>query len=97
MAGLRTEYTTRRDFFIDCLADEFHLQPSFVTNGAWSGCTAYTARAKIGDSRAHADEKRAFGQKPLFTFIPPSAGMFVWVRASLPTPRPLKGGGELRC
>ena len=85
MRGLRTEYTLRRDFFLDQLSEQFHLHPVYVAQGGWAGSTAYVARAKPKHIRSLtgggdvADEKGVFGEKPLFSFVPPTAGMFVWV------------------
>lgn len=84
LRGLRTEYTLRRDFFIDQLSEQFHLRPVYVAQGNWAGCTAYVARAKPEHLRGPtggevADEKHAFGEKPLFSFVAPTAGMFIWV------------------
>lgn len=55
-----------------------------ATQGSWAGSTAYIARPKSEDVKAltgrdFADEKHAFGEKPLFSLVPPSSGMFVWV------------------
>ncbi len=59
-----------------------------ATQGAWAGSTAYIARPKPVDvkaltGRTLADEKHAFGEKPLFSLVPPSSGMFVWVSTSV--------------
>ena len=74
----------RRDFFVDCLYEEFHMTRTVATQGAWAGSTAYIARSKSSDvksltGRDYADEKHAFGEKPMFSLVPPSSGMFVWV------------------
>lgn len=85
LRGLGTEYTMRRDFFVDCLYEEFHMTRTVATQGAWAGSTAYIARPKPGDVKALtgttlADEKHAFGENPLFSLVPPSSGMFVWLK-----------------
>jgi aromatic amino acid aminotransferase I len=78
LRGLRTQYKFRRDFFIDCLAEEFDLvpTPASAVPGGWA------ATAANGD-----DDKTVLlcayrcGEKtrPLLSFVSPSAGMFVWV------------------
>ncbi|KAI5118981.1 hypothetical protein M0805_001120 [Coniferiporia weirii] len=78
LRGLRTEYTLRRDFFIDELSVQFTTQRSYVAQGAWAGCTALVAYPKR--SRSKADEKRASSDKPLFSLVPPTAGMFLWLK-----------------
>ena len=86
LLGLRTEYTLRRDFFIDLLSEEFAIRrlPAGANSAmsAWTGCDVYAARAKRA-SRDTVDEKAAFGEKTLFTFVPPAAGMFIWVSSLL--------------
>lgn len=87
LRGLRTEYTMRRDIFIDALCDEFSTSQTYVAQGTWAGCTAFVARPRPRQvsrsaqaSLEYADEKHTFGTKPLFSFVPPSSGMFVWLR-----------------
>jgi aromatic amino acid aminotransferase I len=60
LRGLRTQYKHRRDFFVDCLAEEFELFPE---TGTASLCTL--------------EEEKT---RPLLSFVPPSSGMFVWVK-----------------
>ncbi|KAF6762648.1 pyridoxal phosphate-dependent transferase [Ephemerocybe angulata] len=48
--GLQTQYTVRRDFIIDCLADEFDLRVGVVANSGvdcFTGCDVYTAYPKV--------------------------------------------------
>ncbi|KAH7930638.1 PLP-dependent transferase [Leucogyrophana mollusca] len=68
LQGLGVEYRQRRDFFLDCLAEEFHLRITPASGGVWGGTDVYTATAKRGE-------------KPgvMFSFVPPTAGMFVWM------------------
>jgi len=73
--GLGTQYTLRRDYFIDCLDDEFDLQLAFARDGIWEGRDYYLASAK--SSAKQMSEKN---QKVMFSFVPPTSGMFVWVR-----------------
>jgi aromatic amino acid aminotransferase I len=74
--GLGAQYTARRDQFIDCLEDEFDLQLSCARDGVWAGCDYYLASSKSSAKRM--SEK--FGRKTMFSFVPPTSGMFVWVR-----------------
>ncbi|KAF8165378.1 pyridoxal phosphate-dependent transferase [Crassisporium funariophilum] len=73
LKGLGSEYRHRRDFFIDCLADKFHLELGESTMGWSKGCERYFA-SKKGDNF-----KRGKGA-PMFSFIPPTSGMFVWLQ-----------------
>lgn len=71
----------RRDLFIDALADEFdlHITPRLAV-GVWEGCDVLVASEKIQGGEM--SEKKVFGRKQFFSFVPPAAGMFVWVRLS---------------
>lgn len=75
------EYRSRRDFFIDSLADEFHLQKSLSVQGFWAGCDVLDAYSKP-KSGVHASEK--FSVK-YFSFVPPTSGMFIWVSSTRKT------------
>jgi aromatic amino acid aminotransferase I len=48
----------------------------------WEGCDVYIASAKL-KRRATSDEKFNRQTKAMFSFVPPTSGMFVWV--SIPT------------
>ncbi|PCH40915.1 PLP-dependent transferase [Wolfiporia cocos MD-104 SS10] len=75
--GLAVQYKTRRDFFIDCLAEEFHLERSATYVSFWKGLDVYDAYAK--PRKRFMSEKSALGAK-MFSFVPPSSGMFIWMR-----------------
>ena len=81
--GIQIQYTTRRDYFIDLLADEFELRASIGSHahGVWNGCTIYNANIK-GKSFGLMSEKRPTAPKAQFSFVPPAAGMFVWVQST---------------
>jgi aromatic amino acid aminotransferase I len=74
--GLRTEYTQRRDFIVDCFSEEFNLQIGPSTTKAWSGCTTYHAALKQAGGH---NEKYPFQNRTMFSLVPPVAGMFLWV------------------
>lgn len=77
------QYRTRRDFFIDCLGEEFHLQLGRSDASVWQGCDVYQAFPKIKNTFVeNMDEKAALFNGPLFSFVPPTSGMFVWVSES---------------
>ena len=59
------------------MVDEFQFRTSVSTSGAFSGCVVYTASAK--PKRFEMTEKFA-SDKELFSFVPPSAGMFLWLK-----------------
>ncbi|KAH8989735.1 PLP-dependent transferase [Lactarius akahatsu] len=75
LRGLRTQYQHRRDFLVDCLAEEFELspEPSITTSGGPALLCAYPRGSGSGGLLG----KKA---RPLLSFVPPSSGMFVWVK-----------------
>ncbi|TFY79839.1 hypothetical protein EWM64_g4169 [Hericium alpestre] len=73
---------TQRNFFLDQLSGAFDLRPTLGTQeqGAWCGRTVFTAYAKAPRTLLP-DEKAFLGPaQPLFSFVPPSSGMYVWVK-----------------
>jgi len=76
--ALRASYTARRDQFIDRLGDEFHLKLDVSMNG---GPDVYLAFLKPTVHAKHHifTEKSLPCDEPVFSFVPPSSGMFVWV------------------
>ncbi|KAH9855019.1 PLP-dependent transferase [Lenzites betulinus] len=91
--GLSAQYQARRDFFIDTLAEEFHMRTSLGTMGAWRGCTIYTASAKPRGPMGMW-EKYALGEQPFFSFVPPTAGMFIWLKINFENVRGFQAGTE---
>ncbi|KAJ2931573.1 hypothetical protein H1R20_g5415, partial [Candolleomyces eurysporus] len=73
----------RRDFTIDCLADEFDLRVGTVPCDVdcFSGRDVYTAYPKSKDSIMA--EKQILTDEPLFSFVPPTSGMYVWLKLHL--------------
>lgn len=73
LRGLRTQYQHRRDFLVDCLAEEFELspEPGITTSGGPASLCAYPR----GSGSLLGEKAR-----PLLSFVPPSSGMFVWVK-----------------
>ncbi|RDX53764.1 PLP-dependent transferase [Lentinus brumalis] len=80
LQGLAVQYKSRRDFLLDALREEFHMQVSVGTTSSWKGCTVYTASAKPKTGSSRMLEKRAYGSKALFSLVPPTSGMFVWLK-----------------
>ncbi|KAJ3501035.1 hypothetical protein NLJ89_g9522 [Agrocybe chaxingu] len=74
LKGLGSQYRLRRDFFIDCLASKFHLEFGSSVCNRFTGSLTYVAYSKLS---RHGEK---FVKKPLFSFMPPSSGMFVWLR-----------------
>lgn len=67
----------------DAFEKTFHLefdQSMGFVDGA-KGVTAY-ARTQPGSAMSVMDEKRGHRGASLFSFVPPSAGMFVWANVS---------------
>jgi aromatic amino acid aminotransferase I len=75
LRGLRMQYKLRRDFFVDCLAEEFELLPAPGTSS--SNPVLLHAYPRGSGGGVSLDEKRIV--RPLLSFVPPSSGMFVWV------------------
>lgn len=88
--GLAVEYKSRRDFFIDSLADEFHLQKALSVQGFWAGCDVLEAYSKP-KSGVRASEK--FSVK-YFSFVPPTSGMFIWIKMHFESKPSFKEGDE---
>ncbi|EKM59753.1 uncharacterized protein PHACADRAFT_250454 [Phanerochaete carnosa HHB-10118-sp] len=86
--GLAVEYKARRDYFIDTLFEEFHVRQSYSTESIWAGCEVYDCYAKPTDTV----EKTSY--RKLFTFIPPTSGMFVWLSMDFESHPSFKEGEE---
>ena len=79
LRGLGQQYTDRRDHFVDLLNAKFHIQTSASEHDFWKGCTVYDAYPKAGGLN---EKYGSLGQTKHFSFVAPSAGMFMWVSAS---------------
>ncbi|PSR73704.1 hypothetical protein PHLCEN_2v10623 [Hermanssonia centrifuga] len=91
--GLAIEYRTRRDYFIDCLADEFHLAKSAtLEQGLWKGCEVHEGSLKPKNSIIMF-EKTAIKTK-MFSFVPPTSGMFIWMKIHFENYPSFKAGDE---
>ncbi|GJJ07014.1 hypothetical protein Clacol_001212 [Clathrus columnatus] len=83
LQDLRGEYTSRRDFIIDTIHELFDVLPSSGTSGesfpeSLPSMIAYIKESTISESK---DSKVVMNRKtPLFTFIPPTSGMFLWIK-----------------
>ncbi|KAF9522389.1 pyridoxal phosphate-dependent transferase [Crepidotus variabilis] len=77
--GLAQQYTRRRSLFIDLLGQQFDLQPEATSaNSKDHGHTVYLAyrkNPKYFPSPRSRDDKEV----PVFSFVPPLSGMFVWL------------------
>ncbi|RXW11691.1 hypothetical protein EST38_g14164 [Candolleomyces aberdarensis] len=80
LQGLQNQYIVRRDYLVDCLADEFDLRMGTAPCDVdcFSGCDVYTAYLKPGHSIM--TEKQRLTDEPLFSFVPPTSGMYVWLK-----------------
>jgi len=74
LKALCMQYQRRRDFFIDCLHEHFTLELSMNATGIWEGVPVYVASLKSGKGL-----KSEIRGPPMFSFTPPSAGMFIWL------------------
>ena len=75
LRGLCQQYTDRRDYFIDLLNAKFHIRTSVSDYKFWKGCTVYDAYPQTGEL---GEKYGTFGQTKYFSFVAPSAGMFLW-------------------
>ena len=69
LSGLRTQYRTRRDWLCDAIASNFSVSPAQLQPDLDAA-----EGSLVACSRSEAD------RRPLFSFVPPTAGMFVWAR-----------------
>ena len=76
LRGLGQQYTDRRDQLIDLLNAKFHLRTTTSEHHFWKGCVVYDAYPRTGDLDEKCD---TFGRVKHFSFVAPSAGMFLWV------------------
>jgi len=72
--GLAIQYEVRRNYLLDSLAEEFHMRKSLGAQGVWEGLEIFEAYAKPDGS-----EKYDYGNK-LFSIVPPTSGMFLWIK-----------------
>lgn len=72
LRGIRALYAERRDIFVDALYDTFDVERSVVTekSSAKDVCVAYARESGMREKGV---------RRPLFEFIPPTSGLFVWV------------------
>lgn len=94
LRGIKALYRMRRNWLCDTFEDEFHLEFEENTNGVITnqmvrevfegmgrGVTCY-AKPAAGSAQKRWDEKRGIDSvrgPALVSFIPPTAGMFVWL------------------
>ena len=72
LRGIRGLYTVRRDLFVDALYNTFDVERSVVAekNGGRDVCVAYAKESGMREKGV---------RRPLFEFIPPTSGLFIWV------------------
>jgi aromatic amino acid aminotransferase I len=76
--GLRTQYSLRRDQLLDCFFEAFHVELSENNRSFTDDGARFLAFKKRSWSNRQMTEKS--DRKVLLSFIPPTSGMFVWVR-----------------
>uniref|UniRef100_A0A0W0FCP6 PLP-dependent transferase n=1 Tax=Moniliophthora roreri TaxID=221103 RepID=A0A0W0FCP6_MONRR len=79
--ALRIQYKQRRDYFIDCLGRDFHLQRTFARDGFREGAVVYEGFLK--SQNTFISEKSIVSSQRVFSFIPPTSGMFIWLQLHL--------------
>ncbi|KAJ7095348.1 pyridoxal phosphate-dependent transferase [Mycena belliarum] len=80
LKALRLQYTIRRDYFLDCLAEEFQMTVAPGTTGMRDGSQVYTGFAKVKRNLTGYFNEKAPAPQALFSFVPPTSGMFVWIK-----------------
>ncbi|ESK97603.1 aromatic amino acid aminotransferase [Moniliophthora roreri MCA 2997] len=81
LKALRIQYKQRRDYFIDCLGRDFHLQRTFARDGFREGAVVYEGFLK--SQNTFISEKSIVSSQRVFSFIPPTSGMFIWLQLHL--------------
>ncbi|KAG9005248.1 hypothetical protein FRB94_001666 [Tulasnella sp. JGI-2019a] len=84
LQGLQKCYSNRRDELVDAIAKEFDLSEETAEPTFFSGAKMLAAKERLPAWTPYAtygDEKKRRGT--WFSFIPPTSGMFVWVRVHL--------------
>ncbi|KAF8192568.1 pyridoxal phosphate-dependent transferase [Pholiota molesta] len=77
LKGLGAQYTQRRNFFLGCIFNKFHVELASAShNTRFPGSEVYLLSKKTPTSWYH-NEKSV--RKTLVSFVPPSSGMFVWM------------------
>ncbi|KAG8864615.1 hypothetical protein FRB96_005119 [Tulasnella sp. 330] len=81
LQGLQGNYKERRDGLLDAIADEFDLSEETAEPSFFGGIKMFVAKEKTPawTPYVYAEEKK----RTLFSFIPPTSGMFVWIRVPL--------------
>ena len=70
LAGLSAQYTKRRNFFLDLLVKKFDIG------------IKESSEKSIGPTVYHAYLSKSQFKAPIFSFVPPTAGMFLWASAN---------------
>jgi len=92
LRGIRAQYTLRRNAMLDTISEIFVVEEDWAADGQFMPYTGservriFVARQKKNNAKtwygagASADEKKG---KILFSFVAPTAGMFVWLKVHL--------------
>ncbi|KAF9462610.1 pyridoxal phosphate-dependent transferase [Collybia nuda] len=85
LRALRLQYKERRDFFVDCLHKEFHVEHEIILSGASEGCNGYLVfdRPMVSPSDGYEKYYPDARSKAMFSFVPPTSGMFIWIKLHL--------------
>jgi aromatic amino acid aminotransferase I len=74
LKGIKAQYTTRRNAFIDAMMHELDISLT-KGDGILEGATVYQGSIKESKGTVMLEKKK----KIRVSFVPPTAGMFVWV------------------
>jgi len=86
--GLGIEYKRRRDYFLDCIVEKFHVELMPSSQWMFQGSEVYLASTMISSSVTEKSIKTH-----LFSFVPPTSGMFVWLKLHFDNHPEVKGLG----
>ncbi|KAH9947220.1 pyridoxal phosphate-dependent transferase [Amylocystis lapponica] len=79
LQGLVVQYKIRRDVLVDAFAEDFDLRSTSTTHiDHWKGMAVLNACMKPAKG-ASMLEKSSLSTRTLFSFVPPTSGMFIWV------------------
>ena len=84
LRGLKSQYTARRDALVDAVFDEFEKEGIVFDKvdgtGNFEGSQMFKADVPDISATAETSVSGGDGKRIQVSFVPPTSGMFVWVR-----------------
>lgn len=75
LRGIKAQYTMRRDLMVDGLGHAFDMHVEYTND--FSAPLTSSVKVMVGRSKRDAAKEKT--GKVLFSFVAPTAGMFLWV------------------